>query len=81
MNAEEFRKNGYKTIDWIADYLENIEKYPVKSNVKPGEIFEKFEDKAPNLPDSFDELINDLNQKILPGITFDLTGYFSIFSR
>ncbi len=69
MNAEEFRKNGYKTIDWIADYLENIEKYPVKSNVKPGKIFEKFEDTAPNLPDSFDELINDLNQKILPGIT------------
>ena len=30
MNAKEFRKHGHQVIDWVADYLENIEQYPVK---------------------------------------------------
>ena len=35
MKTEEFRKQGYKVIDWIADYYEHIEDYPVLSQVKP----------------------------------------------
>ena len=38
MSPEQFRTEGKKIIDWIADYYENIEKYPVLSQVKPGEI-------------------------------------------
>ena len=29
MSTDEFRKAGYKAIDWIADYYEKIEDYPV----------------------------------------------------
>ena len=39
MTTDEFRKEGYKVIDWIADYYENIETYPVLSQVSQG-IFE-----------------------------------------
>ena len=38
MSPEQFRKEGKKVIDWIADYYENIEKYPVLSQVNPGDI-------------------------------------------
>ena len=38
MTAEEFRRHGYAVIDWIADYLQRVEQYPVQSQVKPGEI-------------------------------------------
>ena len=38
MNQEDFRKFGHEFVDWLADYYKNIEKYPVKSQVKPGEI-------------------------------------------
>ncbi len=38
MTPEEFRKHGYQVIDWIADYLQNVERYPVLSQVAPGEI-------------------------------------------
>jgi len=38
MPLEEFRKNGYQLIDWIADYLKDIEKYPPLSQVNPGDI-------------------------------------------
>ena len=38
MNNHEFRHWGHQLIDWIADYMERIEEYPVLSQVKPGEI-------------------------------------------
>ena len=36
MSTEEFRKAGYKAIDWIADYYDHIENYPVFPQVQPG---------------------------------------------
>jgi aromatic-L-amino-acid decarboxylase len=39
INIEEFRKYAHQLADWMADYYQNIETYPVKSNVKPGDIF------------------------------------------
>jgi len=42
MEIEEFRKNGYKLIDWIADYYSDIEKFPVKSQVNPREIITRY---------------------------------------
>ena len=41
MSSEEFRKQGKQMIDWIADYYENVEKYPVLSQVQPGEIINR----------------------------------------
>ena len=41
MPKDEFRKFGYQVIDWIADYLENIEQYPVLPDVRPGDIRKK----------------------------------------
>ena len=38
MTGEEFRRAGHQLIDWVADYLERVEQYPVLSQVKPGEI-------------------------------------------
>ena len=31
MNGDEFRRAGHQLIDWIAEYLENVEQYPVQS--------------------------------------------------
>lgn len=38
MTPDEFRRRGKEIIDWIADYLERVEEYPVLAQVKPGEI-------------------------------------------
>ena len=35
-------------VDWMADYLDNVEQYPVMAQVKPGEIKAK-------IPKSFSE--------------------------
>ncbi|KAL1079301.1 hypothetical protein V6Z11_D10G213300 [Gossypium hirsutum] len=36
LNPEEFRRQGHMIIDFIADYYQNMEKYPVLSQVQPG---------------------------------------------
>ncbi len=38
MTAEEFRRHGRAVVDWIADYYQNIESFPVLSQVQPGQI-------------------------------------------
>ena len=42
MTNENFRESAHKFVEWMADYLETIEQYPVKAQVLPGEIKGKF---------------------------------------
>jgi len=69
MNAEEFRKHGHQVVDWVADYLENIEQYPVKSQVNPGDIAAALPMLPPEQGEPFEQLLSDVEEKILPGIT------------
>ena len=81
MTNEEFRKHGYQVIDWIADYLKNIEQYPVKSQVSPGEIMDSLPDRPPAKPEPFDLIMNDLDEKIMPGVThWQHPGFHAFFN-
>ncbi len=68
-SPEEFRKHAHQLVDWIADYYQQIEKYPVKSQVNPGDIIGQLPDHAPQEGTSFEEIFKDFQQVILPGIT------------
>jgi aromatic-L-amino-acid decarboxylase len=64
----------------MAGYMENIENWPVKSSVKPGEIFDKIPDKPPQHSESFDSLMKDFNEVIMPGIThWQNPNFFAYF--
>jgi len=80
MSSDEFRKYGYAVIDWIADYHEKNTKYPVQSQVEPGDIRKALPESAPNQGESFEEILKDMDNIILPGITHwqspDFFGYF-----
>lgn len=80
MSPEEFRKQGKQMIDWIADYYDNIEKYPVLSQVKPGEIKDQLPATAPMESESMEQIMSDVNLIIMPGITHwqspDFFAYF-----
>lgn len=69
MPTDEFKKYGYELIDWIAQYLKTIENYPVVPNIKPGEIKNKLPRNPPSLPESFEKIFSDVDEKILPGVT------------
>jgi len=69
MDPKEFRRRAHEMVDWVADYLEGIEQYPVMSQVRPGQIRAALPDRAPEQPESFDDVMADLNEIIMPGIT------------
>ncbi|KAH1131114.1 hypothetical protein J1N35_002492 [Gossypium stocksii] len=64
-----FREESKAVIDFIADYYKNIEKYPVQSKVEPGYLSSSLPGSAPYSPDSLEDVLNDVNDSILPGLT------------
>jgi aromatic-L-amino-acid/L-tryptophan decarboxylase len=69
MSPEQFRKQGHAVVDWIADYYEAIESFPVLSQVKPGEVRASLPKEAPAQPEPFEKILADVGRLILPGIT------------
>lgn len=69
MPTDEFREVGKKLIDWSADYLDNLESFDVLPKINPGDVKAKLPKAPPLQSESFEAIINDLDNIILPGIT------------
>ncbi len=69
MSSKDFLVTGYKFINWINDYLTNLERLPVLPNVQPGDIKRSLPSLPPENPESFDEIFADLDNVIMPGVT------------
>src|SRR6266853_4396174 len=69
MSPEEFRKFGYRVVDWIADYRSKIPELPVMARVAPGEVKGRLPSDPPDRPETFDQIFRDLDEIILPGLT------------
>jgi aromatic-L-amino-acid decarboxylase len=65
----EFRPWGHKLIDWVADYLESPDRYPVLSTVAPNEIIKSLPNQGPEKGESMEAIFADFENIILPGIT------------
>ena len=59
IDAKEFRKYAHEFVDWMADYLEHVDELPVKSQVKPGEIFSRIADSPPADSESMKAIFED----------------------
>ncbi|MGH8927450.1 MAG: pyridoxal-dependent decarboxylase [Acidimicrobiia bacterium] len=80
MSPEEFRRHAHEVADWVADYLGEIESLPILPDVKPGDILALLPDRAPEQPESFDELLADLDRVVKPGLTgWQHPGWFAFF--
>lgn len=81
MDADEFRAHGHRLIDWIADFVEHIEEFPVLARVKPGDIKRQLPQSAPSKPEGFDKIFSDFERIILPGAThWNHPGFFAYFA-
>jgi aromatic-L-amino-acid decarboxylase len=80
MTAEEFRRRGREVVDWVADYMERVGDLPIRSRVAPGDVAARIPLTAPEMPESFDALLSDLDDVVLPGIThWQSPGWFGYF--
>ena len=81
MHADEFRKSGHALVEWIADYLEHAEKYPVLAQVKPGEITGSLPTQAPEIGEPFEAIMADFERVLVPGLThWNHPGFMAYFA-
>jgi aromatic-L-amino-acid decarboxylase len=81
MTPDEFRRRGREVIDWIADYMERVEEYPVLSKVKPGDVRAQLPGHPPKTGEPFHQVLADLDRIVIPGIThWQSPGFFAFFN-
>ena len=69
MTPDEFRRAGYRLIDFIADYRASIETRRVMARTEPGEIKRRLPASPPQHPESFEQILDDVGRDVMPGIT------------
>uniref|UniRef100_A0A671LJ27 Aromatic-L-amino-acid decarboxylase n=1 Tax=Sinocyclocheilus anshuiensis TaxID=1608454 RepID=A0A671LJ27_9TELE len=76
MDAAEFRRRGKEMVDYVADYLENIEKRQVYPDVEPGYLRSLIPEEAPEEAESYEDVVKDIERVIMPGVTHWHSPYF-----
>ncbi|KAH0735650.1 hypothetical protein KY285_011364 [Solanum tuberosum] len=80
IDPEEFRRQGHMMVDFLADYFQNIEKYPVRSQVEPGYLKKILPDSAPYKPEPIEKILEDVERDIFPGLThWQSPNFFAYF--
>jgi aromatic-L-amino-acid/L-tryptophan decarboxylase len=80
MTPEEFRRHGHAAVDWLADYYERIESFPVLSQVAPGDVRTGLPPHPPQQGEPFEDVLRDLDRVVLPGIThWQHPAFFAYF--
>ena len=80
MDIKTFRNYGHRFVDWIADFYENIESYPVLSPLKPGEVKKKLPLSPPIEGEEMGRIFDDFQKIILPGVThWQHPSFFAYF--
>ena len=59
MDAEAFRKHGHKVVDWMADYMENVERFPVLSQASAGDTLRSLPPSPPAESEPYDDIMTD----------------------
>ncbi len=79
MTPDEFRHHGRAVIDWIADYQEKVESFPVLSQIQPGQIRNLLPQNPPLHAEHFENILKDVD-RLLPGVThWQSPNFFAYF--
>ena len=81
MPADDFRKYGYEVVDWIANYFEHIDEYPVLSQVEPDWLKGNIPSSAPEKGEDFGAILSDVDRLIMPAVThWNHPNFHGLFS-
>ena len=80
MEIDEFRREAHRLVDWMADYLAEVERYPVRAQVRPGEIAALLPAAPPQTAEPFAAIMDDFERIVLPGMThWQHPSFFAYF--
>ena len=80
MTPDEFRERGNALVERIARYMEEVDRYPVLSQAKPGSIRKHLPPVPPESGEPFADVLRDIDGIILPGVThWQSPNFFAYF--
>jgi glutamate/tyrosine decarboxylase-like PLP-dependent enzyme len=81
MNYDEFREAGHYLVDYIAGYLQNVSNKPLFNPVEPSFLYDMFDEKIPDSPQSLNEIQKRLEEKLIPYCTHvNHPGYMGLIT-
>jgi aromatic-L-amino-acid/L-tryptophan decarboxylase len=81
MSKEDFRRFGHELVDWISDYFEGIESFPVLSQIEPGDLKASLPAAPPQKGEPMPEILADVNRLIVPALThWNHPSFFAYFA-
>lgn len=69
MDSQEFRVRGTEMVEYICKYMETLDQRRVTPSVEPGYLRHLLPGEAPEQPECWDEIMRDVETKIMPGVT------------
>ena len=69
MEIEDFRQQAHQFVDWMADYLQSVEEYPVRAQVAPGATAASLATAPPQQSEAMADIFRDFQDVVMPGIT------------
>ncbi|HEX5633164.1 MAG TPA: pyridoxal-dependent decarboxylase, partial [Gemmatimonadales bacterium] len=80
MHPDEFRRAAHELVDWMADYLRDVERLPVVPDVRPGDLRRALPAAPPERAEPFERVFADFRDRIVPGMThWGHPGFFAYF--
>ncbi|XP_050577234.1 aromatic-L-amino-acid decarboxylase-like isoform X2 [Bombus affinis] len=69
MDIQEFRMRGKEMVEYICEFMSNIHNRRVTPDVGPGYLRPLLPSEAPREPEPWEDIMRDVESKIMPGIT------------
>ena len=69
MTPEEFRAHAHRLVDWMADYMSEVERLPVRAQTRPGEIESALPAAPPETGEPMEAVFADFERIVMPGMT------------
>jgi aromatic-L-amino-acid decarboxylase len=82
LTTEEFRRFGHEAIDWVADFLDHPDRYPVLPPVAPGELTDALPRCGPERGEPMAAIMADFRRLIVPAMTqWNHPGFLAYFAN
>jgi len=81
MSKEDFRRFGHELVDWVAEYLEHVEDFPVLAQIEPGDLKAQLPTAPPEKGEAMEQIIADVDRLIVPALThWSHPSFFAYFA-
>ncbi|UYV74175.1 Tdc2 [Cordylochernes scorpioides] len=79
MDADEFRQYGREAVEYVADYVTNLDQRPVMPKDKPGVLRSQLPQSPPAEPHAWPTIFRDFNDTIMPQVAHWQSPHFHAY--